>query len=98
MRDRGVIEFVSRGILGSVHAELLPPKLLLSSSQLPVNLEKTKDGTFMLEARVPGQLLPGGPISLTIETVRTMRPLDLGINDDERALGLAVNWIEFEPA
>jgi hypothetical protein len=51
----------------------------------------------MLSARAPKQELPYRPISVTIEIEQTMRPCDLGVNDDQRRLGVAINWIELEP-
>jgi hypothetical protein len=46
-------------------------------------------------------IVPGGgatePIRLILHTARTIRPFDLEINEDCRWLGVAFNWIEFEP-
>ena len=84
-------------VLVIIHPELLPPRLMLNSSHVPIKVEKTKDGTYMLSARAPRQELPYRPISVTIEIEQTMRPCDLGVNDDQRRLGVAINWIELEP-
>jgi hypothetical protein len=92
-------EFLVRvHVLGIIHIESLPPRLTLNSGHAPIEVEKTKDGTYMLSARAPKQELPYRAISVTIEIEQTMRPCDLGINDDQRWLGVAINWIELEPA
>jgi glycosyltransferase involved in cell wall biosynthesis len=84
-------------VLDSVQAELLPPCITLNAQRLSVAVARTIYGTYMIEARAPAQQAREDAISLTIETTRTVRPCDLGINKDERRLGIAVNWIEFEP-
>ena len=38
-----------------------------------------------------------GDFGITLEVARVMRPLDLGINEDRRWLGVAVCWVELEP-
>lgn len=76
----------------------LTPGLSLNGKELSVTLQRTQHGTHLVTAQVPRQLLSEDPISITIEAVDTARPCDLGINADTRRLGVAVNWIEFEPA
>jgi hypothetical protein len=64
--------------------------------RLESTVEETADRGWLLSAVVPG----GGasePLRLTLHTARTIRPFDLEINEDRRWLGVAVNWIEFEP-
>lgn len=64
--------------------------------RLESTVEEAADHGWLLSAVVPG----GGasePLRLVLHTARTIRPLDLEINEDRRWLGVAVNWIEFEP-
>ena len=64
--------------------------------RLENTVEETADHGWLLSAIVQG----GGatePLRLTLHTARTIRPFDLEINEDRRWLGVAVNWIEFEP-
>ena len=59
-------------------------------------LEESADHGWLLSAVVPG-CGEKEPLRLILHTARTIRPFDLEINEDRRWLGVAVNWIEFEP-
>ena len=45
--------------------------------------------------RYPPNIRQQRPLSITFRAAQTQRPADLGINDDRRWLGIAVNWVEF---
>jgi glycosyltransferase involved in cell wall biosynthesis len=64
--------------------------------RVEVAVEPTADGHWLLTAALP----PGNgraPLRLAIHVARTVRPIDLEINEDRRWLGVAVNWIELSP-
>jgi hypothetical protein len=73
-------------------------KLSIHGRPVAVRIEDLADGTYLLHARAAGY--PGSKdrdFGITLEVARVMRPLDLGINEDRRWLGVAVCWVELEP-
>jgi hypothetical protein len=74
-------------------------ELLVNGERLRPGVETTEEGTAILQAVLP----PSFPVSreqcleCTIHVARTMQPLDLGLNKDQRWLGVAVNWVELSP-
>ena len=91
-------EFIIRiHILGALRIELLPPQLKVGLNSVPVHMERTDVGTFLLFARARPHERSDTSVSVTIELGATIRPCDLGNNPDQRRLGAMVNWIELEP-
>ncbi|MGD0620136.1 MAG: glycosyltransferase family 2 protein [Bryobacteraceae bacterium] len=64
--------------------------------RLESTVEESADHGWLLSAVVPA-CGAKEPLHLILHTARTIRPFDLEINEDRRWLGVAVNWIEFEP-
>ncbi len=56
------------------------------------------EGGWTIEAVLNADKGGAPPLALTLGVARTTRPVDIGIGGDTRALGLAVDWIEIEPA
>jgi glycosyltransferase involved in cell wall biosynthesis len=57
--------------------------------------------TTLWQGRIDPERLPPDDLAemrLTLTLERTWRPIDLGINEDRRWLGLAVGWVEVRPA
>ena len=81
---------------------------LLAASRLSVNgrtveadHRPAEAGGFLWTAHIAPDQLPDGeraPLLLTLSVPTTHRPIDLDINNDRRWLGLAIGWIEVEPA
>jgi hypothetical protein len=91
-------EFIIRiHILGALDRGLLPPRVKVGQISLPVQMEETDEGTFLLLARARPCEKSAISVSVTIELDATLRPCDLGVNEDQRSLGAMVNWIELEP-
>jgi glycosyltransferase involved in cell wall biosynthesis len=59
-------------------------------------VEATADGHWLLTAAIPPRN-PRQPLRFAIHVARTARPIDLGVNEDRRWLGVAINWIEMSP-
>jgi hypothetical protein len=80
-------------------AVLTSLKIFVQGREVPFRSETTPSGTYMFtwSSATTADADPKEPLTVTIDTVLTRRPRDLGINEDRRWLGLAVNWIEIGP-
>ena len=70
--------------------------LLINGNPLGWELEPTPEGTFNIRAVVPASGRDR-PLCITLQLARVRRPIDLGLSEDRRSLGLAVSWVDFEP-
>ena len=69
----------------------------------PLVFERRLDesGAYMCEARIGHEILaiPRGFTRLSLHVDRTVAPAEVDARSkDARRLGVAVNWVEFEPA
>jgi len=71
--------------------------LLVNGDRMTWELEPTADGTVNLCARLPS-CGRDRPLCVTLQLARLRRPIDLGHSEDRRSLGIAVSWVDFEPA
>lgn len=71
----------------------------MNSHLAEFRLEKTVSDTFVVHglARIDPGAAPDDGLRITFEVGKVQRPIDLGVNQDRRWLGIAVNWIEVEP-
>lgn len=66
---------------------------------LATRLREHAQGAKLLQARIePPGSGPRDELALTLTVPRTWRPLDLGLNEDRRWLGLGIGWIEVRDA
>jgi glycosyltransferase involved in cell wall biosynthesis len=74
-------------------------KLFANDQPLPFQIEWTAEHTILLNANLSSNLssTKTEPVRLSFEVEDTVRPIDLGVNEDSRSLGIAVNWIELAP-
>jgi hypothetical protein len=74
-------------------------ELLVNGRRLCSTIETTDAGTTLLSAVLTWDAgAPRDqPLRITLVVAKTRRPLDLGINEDRRWLGIAVNWVELAP-
>jgi hypothetical protein len=80
-------------MLGDLSRDLT---MLVNGRQVSWDLERTPEGTTNMCAIVP----PCGrerPLCVTFQLARVKRPIDLGVSEDRRPLGIYVSWVEFEP-
>ena len=95
-------DFVLRvHILGLIRDERLATlKLSANDKPLPFQIEWTTEHTILLNANLSSSLssTKTEPIRISFEVEDTLRPIDLGMSQDSRPLGVAVNWIELAPA
>lgn len=87
-------------VLHAVDDEVLRSvRVAANGRSIAVDVHVTESGTSMLSGRISldEDRSPSGDLRLALEVARTRRPLDLGVNDDRRWLGLAVNWVELAP-
>jgi hypothetical protein len=87
--------------LASLAPDILE-RVTLRVNGIPISLDREQDaaGGIIFSGTVPGRALANGrPFArVTIETVRTVRPIDLDpASGDDRALGVLVNWINLAP-
>jgi hypothetical protein len=77
-------------------------KLSIHEQEIPYRLDRLRDGTFLVLAQLNHALLakPQRDFGITLEIANTIRPVDHldELNQDSRWLGLAINWVELEPA
>jgi len=73
-------------------------QLLLHDRTLPTKRQRQADGTWLWSADLDPAACEGRPIeTLTIHFPRPRRPIDLGLNEDRRWLGLAIGEVEIRP-
>jgi glycosyltransferase involved in cell wall biosynthesis len=85
-------------IVSRIHRDVLRFARFYLNGQLTKGKLKRGPGDALIWTAVPGkrpqQHSPEGILDLTIEVHENWRPVDLGINEDRRWLGLAVSWVE----
>jgi hypothetical protein len=80
-------------------AELADATLWAGGHQLAAQWERQPDGTWIWSAPLDPSKLEGQPIDLiTIHVPRPRRPIDLGVNEDRRWLGLSIGHVELIPS
>jgi hypothetical protein len=87
-------------VISAVDQTLLTSlKIFVQDREVSFTSETTPRKTYLLtwSSAPPADADPKDPLTVTIDTGLTRRPRDLGINEDRRWLGLAVNWIEIGP-
>jgi hypothetical protein len=62
-------------------------------------VERLDGGTFLLVSRLDHATMakPDRDFAITLDVGETIRPIDIGAGNDQRRLGLLVNWCELEP-
>ena len=88
-------------ILSAVKGAINTLKLSIHEQEIAYCVESLHEGSFLILAHVDHAAMakPNRDFGITLEIANTVRPLDLGgLNQDPRWLGLAVNWVELEPA
>jgi hypothetical protein len=102
--ERNTALSISIHILGHFQRDLATDvQVLANGVKLDATFEPTADRTTLISVTVPAAELEGDldhqadPLRLTFHVARTQRPIDVGINDDRRWLGIAVNWVELAP-
>ena len=63
------------------------------------HVERLDGGTFLLEGRLDCATMAklDRDFGITLDIGETIRPVDIGANEDRRWLGLLINWCELEP-
>jgi glycosyltransferase involved in cell wall biosynthesis len=66
---------------------------------IPHHVARLDGGTFLLEGQLDHATMakPDRDFGITLDVGETIRPMDAGLGEDRRWLGLAVNWCELEP-
>jgi len=80
-------------------AVLTSLKIFVQGEEAPFTSETTPKNTYILSWSAkpsPGVDL-NEPLSVTVDTVLTRRPRDMGVDEDRRWVGLAINWIDIGP-
>ena len=74
-------------------------KLLIHGREIGYALHRLTEGRFLVVAQLDHASMAKAKkdFGITLQIANTWRPLDLGLNQDLRSLGLAVNWVELEP-
>jgi hypothetical protein len=74
-------------------------KLFANDQPLAFQIEWTAEKTVLLNAKLSRGLFgtKNEPVRLSFEVEHMVRPIHLGMNQDSRSLGIAVNWIELAP-
>jgi glycosyltransferase involved in cell wall biosynthesis len=88
-------------IIGAIDPAVLTSlRIFVQDREVSFDSETTPGNTQLLTwASSPDPASdPNEPLRIKLQTSRTRRPRDLGINEDRRWLGVAVNWIEIGPA
>jgi hypothetical protein len=88
-------------ILSAVRNALNTLKLSVHEQEVAHRVDRLPEGSFLVHARLDHTA--GARVQrdfgITLEIENTARPMDLAeTNPDSRWLGLAVNWVELEPA
>lgn len=74
-------------------------ELFVNSRPVDCRLEKTTSETIVVHglAQMGPESAPENGLRISLAVDKVQRPIDLGVNEDRRWLGIAVNWIEIEP-
>jgi hypothetical protein len=73
----------------------------MHEQDIAYRLDRLEDGTFVIHVNINHASLAtsGGDFEIVLEIANTVCPMDNhGQSQDSRRLGLAVNWVEVEPA
>jgi hypothetical protein len=70
-------------------------QLIENGRPLPTFMRRS-NGIYLAEAEIEADA-DRRSLRLAVEVPHTVRPIDAGVNDDKRALGCAIGWIEIEP-
>ncbi len=76
-------------------------KVSIHEQEIAHRVDRLPEGSFLVHAHLDHGAMPKAKrdFGITLEIANTLRPLDLGEPFQEpRWLGLAVNWVELEPA
>lgn len=76
--------------------------LTVTANDVPIDMSRTQqdDGTLVLHGSINPDHLPEldrDELRLALRVTRNWRPIDLGLSNDQRWLGLAVGWTEVGP-
>jgi hypothetical protein len=73
--------------------------LSVRGQTIPHHLERLDGGGFLLEGQLDHARLamPELDFGITLDMAETIRPIDVGLGEDRRWLGLLVAWCELEP-
>lgn len=76
--------------------------LLVNGAAIPLTRTPQTDGTSIYAGVIPVEVLAANPYGLdetllVIHTDRVVVPKELGLNEDTRALGLLIDWLEIGP-
>ncbi|MGH6727432.1 MAG: hypothetical protein ACREB8_12935, partial [Pseudolabrys sp.] len=88
-------------ILHAVDNALNTLKLSIHEQALAYRANRLPEGSYLLQAHIDRATMakPERDFGITLEIANTARPMDLSeTSQDSRWLGLAVNWVELEPA
>ena len=88
-----LINWITEEVVSSV-------RLSVNGTSIETRLISGPQSTRVLVGQIPPGPLHAQDdeeIRLVIDIDKTHRPIDLGINEDRRWLGLAVGWVEVEP-
>lgn len=74
-------------------------KLSIRGQEITYDVNRVAEGRFLVVAQLRRASIAKakGVFGITLQIANTTRPLDLGLNQDSRSLGLAVNWVELDP-
>jgi hypothetical protein len=74
-------------------------KLSIHGQEITHDLNRVAEGRFLVVAQLRRAAIAKAKrnFGITLQIANTTRPLDLGLNQDSRSLGLAVNWVELDP-
>jgi hypothetical protein len=81
------------------HDALSKLKVEVNGMPVDVRIEQTKQGSHLLHlgARPKCGVPASDGLRITFEPDRVVRPIDFGLGEDRRWLGIAVNYIEIAP-
>jgi hypothetical protein len=73
--------------------------LSLDGQTIRHQVQRLDGGTFLLVGRLDRATMakPNRDFAITLDVGETIRPIDIGAGNDQRRLGLLVNWCELEP-
>jgi hypothetical protein len=86
-------------ILSALGEAINTLKLSIQDKEIAHSLHRLAEGRVLVVAQLGRASMAKvkGDFGITLQIANTGRPRDLGLNQDSRSLGLAVNWIELDP-
>jgi hypothetical protein len=86
-------------ILSALGEAINTLKLSIQDKEIAHSLHRLAEGRVLVVAQLGRASMAKvkGDLGITLQIANTGRPRDLGLNQDSRSLGLAVNWIELDP-